>query len=144
MINMQANRIYQKRLLVVIITLFLLMLNSCSKKEVAISEEFSTPEKTYRLWLDTAEKGDIQSNNRCVTEASQRLVDSQMAQMEEFMKRMSANLAIFKTYTIMEQKSKEDKAVVILKSPKGDIIVVPLAKEAEGWKIDLISLFGGG
>lgn len=144
MINLQRKRIYQKRLLVVFITLFLLMFNSCSKKEVTISEEFSTPEKTYRLWLETAEKGDIQNNNRCVTEASKRLVDGQMGQMEEFMKRMSANLVIFKTYTIMEQKSKEDKAVVILKGPKGDIIAVPLAKEADGWKIDLISLFGGG
>lgn len=120
------------------------MLISCSEKEVKVLEEFSTPEKTYRFWLETAEKGDIQSNNRCVTKASQKVVDSQMRQMDEFMSRMSANLKIFKTYTISEQRSKGDKAVVVLKGPKGEIIVVPLSKEAEGWKVDLISLFGGG
>lgn len=121
-----------------------LILTSCTKKEVKVLEEFSTPEKTYRFWLETAEKGDIQSNNKCVTEASKRLVNSQMRQMDEFMSRLAANVAIFKTYTLTEQKNKGDKAVVILKSPKGDIIAVPLSKEAEGWKIDLISLFGGG
>lgn len=121
-----------------------LILTSCTKKEVKVLEEFSTPEKTYRFWLETAEKGDIQSNNKCVTEASKRLVNSQMRQMDEFMSRLAANVAIFKTYTLTEQKNKGDKAVVILKSPKGDIIAVPLNKEAEGWKIDLISLFGGG
>lgn len=121
----------------------LLILNSCSKKEVAMIEEFSTPEKTYRLWLETAERGDIQNNNRCITEASKRLVDSQLRQMDEFMRRMSANVTIFKSYSLSEQRSKEDKAVVILKGTKGDVIVVPLKKEAEGWKIDLISLFGG-
>ena len=142
MINLQRKRIYQKRFLVVLFLAFLLV--SCAKEDIAVKEEFSAPEKTYRLWLETAEKGDIQNNNRCVTEASKRLVDGQMGQMEEFMRRMSANLVIFKTYTIMEQKSKKDKAVVILKGPKGDITAVPLTKEAEGWKIDLISLFGGG
>jgi len=144
MTNMQRDRSCRNRFLVVFVLAFLFMCSSCSKKGIAVNEEFSTPEKTYRIWLETAEKGDIQSNNRCVTDASKRLVDGQMGQVEEFMRRMSANIAIFKTSTILEQKSKEDKAVVILKGPKGDIMVIPLMKEAEGWKIDLISLFGGG
>lgn len=122
----------------------LFMLNACTEREVRVLEEFSTPEKTYRFWLETAERKDIQNNSRCVTEASKRVVDSQMRQMDEFMRRMSDNLEVFKAYTISEQKIKDDKAVVILKGPKGDIMVVPLQKEAEGWKIDLISLFGGG
>lgn len=120
------------------------ILTSCTEKEVKVLEEFSTPEKTYRFWLETAEKGDIHGNSRCVTEASKRLVDSQMRRMDDFMGRLATNVAIFKTYTISEQRSKGDKAVVVLKGPKGEIIVVPLSKEAEGWKIDLISLFGGG
>lgn len=144
MIILKRDRVYQNRFLAVLVIAFLFVSGSCAKETIAVKEEFSTPEKTYRLWLETAEKGDIQSNSRCVTEASKRLVDSQMGQMEEFMKRMSANIIIFKTYTILEQKSKEDKAVVILKGPKGDIMAIPLMKEAEGWKINLISLFGGG
>lgn len=142
--NMHRDISCQNKVFVIFVLVFVFMFSSCSKKEIAVKEELSTPEKTYRLWLETAEKGDIQGNNRGVTEASKRLVDSQMGQMEEFMRRMSANIAIFKTYTILEQKSKEDKAVVILKGPKGDIMVVPLQREADGWKIDLISLFGGG
>ena len=126
------------------VLVILFILTSCTEKEVKVLEEFSTPEKTYRFWLETAEKGDIQSNNRCVTEASKRVVNSQMRQMDEFMSRLAANVAIFKAYTISEQKIKDDKAVVILKGPKGDVMVVPLSKEADGWKIDLISLFGGG
>lgn len=126
------------------VLVILFILTSCTEKEVKVLEEFSTPEKTYRFWLETAEKGDIQNNNRCVTEASKRLVNSQMRQMDEFMGRLAMNVAIFKTYTISEQRSKGDKAVVVLKGTKGEIIVVPLSKEAEGWKIDLISLFGGG
>lgn len=121
----------------------LLLLSSCSKEKVETREEFSTPEKTYRLWLGTAEKGDIDNNVRCVTEASKRLVDSQLRNMDEFMRRMSASVQMFKAYTIAEQRSKEDRAVVVLKGEKGDIIVVPLKREAEGWKIDLISLFSG-
>ena len=128
----------------IILMVFAAVLWSCSEKGKALKEEFSTPEKTYRFWLETAEKRDIRNNNRCITEASQRIVDSQMRQMDEFMSRMTANVMVFKTYTITEQRIKDDKAVIVLKEPKGDMIVVPLKKEDEGWKIDLISLFGGG
>lgn len=126
-----------------ILVFWVLVLNSCAEKEVRSLEEFSTPEKTYRLWLETAEKGDIPGNMRCITEASKRTMDPQLRQMDEFMSRMTANVKMFKTYTIAEQKSKEDRAVVVLKGQKGDIMVVPLRKEAEGWKIDLIALFSG-
>lgn len=121
----------------------LAVLNSCAREKITPREEFSTPEKTYRLWLETAEKGDIQNNIRCVTDDSKKVVDSQIRQMDEFMSRMSANIKIFKTYTIAERRAKEDKAIVVLKGPGGEVIVVPLKKEAEGWKVDLISLFSG-
>lgn len=125
------------------ISVILFTLTSCSKKEVTPRDEFSTPGKTYRLWIETAEKGDIENSMRCVTEASKRIMDAQIRRMDEFMKRSNENIKIFKTYTIVEQKSREDKAVVVLRGKRNDIIVVPLKKEAEGWKIDLISLFSG-
>lgn len=127
------------------LTLFsaLMILVSCTREKVEIREEFSTPEKTYRIWLDTAGKGDISTNIKCVTEASKRIVDSQMKEMDVFMARLGPSVKLFRSYTIMESKTKEDKAVVVLKGKKGDLLVVPMKKEAEGWKIDLISLFGG-
>lgn len=122
----------------------LIMLNSCGNKEIATAkDEFSSPERTYRLWLETAEKGDISNNTRCVTEASKRIIDSQMRNMDDFMSKLNENVKIFKTYTMIEQKIKEDKAMMILKGRKGDIMAIPLKKEAEGWKIDLMTLFGG-
>lgn len=119
-------------------------LNSCSREEVKAREEFSTPEKAYRFWLETAGKGDIESNMMSVTRASKTIMDSQLRNMDVFMGRLKENVRVFKTYTLLEQRSKEDRAVVVLKGTKGDMIVIPLKKEAEGWKIDLVSLFGGG
>lgn len=119
------------------------VLSSCAKKEVKELEKFSTPEKTYRLWLETAEKGDVQNNMKCVTEASKRIMEQQLTQMDAFIGRLNANVMVFKTYTITDQKMLEDKAVVMLKDKKGSLMIVPLMKESEGWKIDLVSLFGG-
>lgn len=124
--------------------LVVLTILSCAKKDSAVRKEFSTPEKTYRFWLETAEKGDISNNMLSITEASKKIMDAQVRQMDEFMRRMNENIKIFKTYTLSEQKIKEDRAVILLKGSKGDIIVVPLHKEADGWKIDLMALFGGG
>lgn len=128
---------------VLLFALCALFLNSCAKEEVKVAEEFSSPEKAYRFWMETAEKGDIPNNMRSITEASKRIMDSQLGDMDTFMRRLNENTKVFKTYTISEQKSKDDKAVVVLKGQKGDLMVVPLKKEADGWKIDLMSLFGG-
>lgn len=132
-----------KKMLAPFLVLFVLSLNSCTKKEVKELEEFSAPEKTYRLWVETAEKGDVPGNMRCITEASKRIMEPQLRQMDEFMRRMTDNVRVFKTYTVSEQKSKEDRGVVVLKGKKGDIMVIPLKRELEGWKIDLISLLSG-
>jgi len=121
----------------------LFFLVSCEGKKIAPREELSTPEKTYRLWLETADKGDIPGNMECITEASRRIMDSQLKHMDEFMRRMKGNVAVFKTYSVAEQRSKDEMAVVILKGKAGDIIFVPFKKEEEGWKVDFISLFAG-
>lgn len=122
---------------------FALVSSSCARKAVMELEEFSTPEKTYRLWIETADKGDIPNNIRCITDASKRTMDLQLRQMDVFMERMSANVKVFKTYSIAEQKMRGDRAVVVLKGKKGDITIVPFRKEDEGWKVDLVSLFTG-
>lgn len=131
-----------KRTLYLVLVLVIALV-ACSRKELEVREELSTPEKTYRLWLETAEQGDIPGNMGCITEASKRIVDRQVRQMDEFMKRLGENVRVFKTYTLVESRMKDEEAVVILKGEKGDIIVVPLAKEADGWKIDLVALFSG-
>lgn len=128
---------------ILIAALCVFLFNSCAKEEVKVAEEFSSPEKTYRFWMETAEKGDIPNNMRSITEASKRIMDSQLRDMDTFMRRLNENTKVFKTYTIMEQKSKDDKAVVVLKGQMGDLMVVPLKKEVDGWKVDLLSLFGG-
>lgn len=134
---------YSGKKRVVYIYVVLLMLISCSEKQVAVREEFSTPEKSYRFWLNTAENGDIPNNMKSITEASTRIMDSQLGNMDVFISRLNENVRVFKAYTLAEQRMKEDKAIVVLKGAKGEVLVVPLKKEAEGWKIDLISLFGG-
>lgn len=124
--------------------LIVLTIVSCAKKELAVRKEFSTPENAYRFWLETAEKGDISNNMLSVTEASKKIMDAQVRQLDEFMRRMNENVRIFKTYTLAEHKVKGDKAIIMLKGPKGETILVPLKKEAEGWKVDLVALFSGG
>lgn len=127
----------------VLFLLVALLTLACSEEKLSIREDFSSPEKTYRFWMETAERGDMDNNIRCMTEPSRRVMDSQLRQMDEFMKRLNENMKIFKRYTLTEQKIMDEKAIVVLKGPKGDVMIVPLKKEAEGWKIDLISLFGG-
>jgi len=123
--------------------LVVLAVFACSGENSSVSEEFSTPEKTYRFWLEVTEKGDIANSIRCVSEDSKKMVDEQLTHMSDFMDRTAANLEVFKTYSIYDQKIKEDRAVVLLKGEKGDTIVVPLKREDDGWKVDLLAMFGG-
>lgn len=120
---------------------FIILISSCADKRA--KEEFSTPIKTYRLWLDSAERGDIAASMDCITEASKKIMDSQLKQMDVFMSRMMSNVKIFKRYSVVEEETNRDRAVVVLQGPSGDRISVPFVKEPEGWKVDLMALFGG-
>lgn len=142
MTNLRKNR-YESRGWIAFICLLLAVLTACSKEQAVVKEEFSTPEKSYRFWLNTAEKGDIPNNMRSITDDSKRIMDAQLGNMDVFMARLNENVRVFKAYTLAEQRLKEDKAIVVLKGAKGEVLVVPLKKEAEGWKIDLMSLFSG-
>lgn len=126
-----------------ILMLMILVLSSCTKEAVEFKEELSTPAKTYKFWLEAGDKGDVEGSMKCLTEASKRIMDEQSRFMGEFMARLKDNLKVFKTYSIVEQKSKGDRGVVVLKGEKGDLMVIPFKKEADGWKVDLISLLGG-
>ena len=118
-------------------------LNACMDRQSPVSERFSTPEKTYRFWMEASEKEDIPKSMQCLTESSKRIMEAQLRQMDIFMARMRANVAIFGTYTLVDQKIKDDKAVVLLKGKNGDVIPVPMKKESDGWKIDMVALFSG-
>ncbi len=119
------------------------LLNACMDRQGPVSERFSTPEKTYRFWMEASEKEDIPKSIECLTEPSKRIMEAQLRHMDVFMARMRANVGVFGTYTLVDQKIKGDKAVVLLKGQKGDIIPVPMEKEIDGWKIDMVALFGG-
>lgn len=122
-----------------IVLLLLFALSACTKDDM----RFSTPEKTYRLWFETALRGDISGNMECISESSRRMMDTQMNQMDQFAARLNANMQTFKSYSVTDQKMKGDRAVVLLKDADGDIIAIPLMRENDAWKIDLVAFFGG-
>lgn len=119
-----------------------LLLSSCTG-EKKVDERFSTPKKTYALWLDTAVKGDIVANEECMTNASRRFMDQQAKFRDLFIQRMTQSAVVFMNYSISDEKIKEDKAIVVIREPKsGHAIAVPLQLEEGGWKVDLIAMFG--
>lgn len=120
-----------------------LCMGGCSK-ESGVDERFSSPQKTYRLWLKTTEEGDISGNLDCVTESSRALIDTQFRHMDSFIKGMTARAMVMKNYSVMEQRIDEEEAVMVLKGPKGDTFAIPFKKEADGWKVDLAAFLGGG
>ncbi len=117
---------------------------SCTGEERSREENFSSPDGTYRIWLERTEKGDIAGSARCLSEKSRKLLDSQLPQMDTFMERLADNVKVFGTYTLADYKIKGERAVVILRRSGEDVIVVPMVKEQGKWKVDLIALFGGG
>ena len=117
---------------------------SCTGGERSREENFSSPDGTYRIWLERTEKGDIEGSAKCLSEKSRKLLDSQLPQMDTFMERLADNVKVFGTYTLADYKIKGDRAVVILRRSGEDVIVVPMVRERDEWKVDLIALFGGG
>lgn len=113
----------------------------CERKITEADPRLSTPQKTYELWLETAEKGDVVASLECITEDSKKLVDLQAKGRDVFLGRLTAQAKFFHEYRITETKFKEERAVILLAGPKGDNIVIPFKKEAVGWKVDLIAMF---
>lgn len=126
------------RISVLLVILLSLVLGSCMKG----SFEFSTPESTYKLWLETAEKGDIAGNMECITEESKTLVDNQARYFDSFIAGMMARTKMIKSYRIVEQKIDGKEAALVLRGPRNDTFVVPFKKEADGWKVDLVTFMG--
>lgn len=133
----------KKVLVVVFITLLVSYVLGCSEKAVKEDPRLSTPEKTYEQWLDTGAKGDIVASLDYVTEESKRLVDMQAKVRDIFVKRLTAHSNRLKEYKIIDAKVKEERAIILLKGPEGDTQVIPLKKDSEGWKVDLIAMFSG-
>ena len=122
--------------------LLFFLLFSCEKK--AEDVRFSTPGKTYDIWLRTAIEGDYAANIECLTKASRKFTDSQAKQRMVFMERMVGSAKVYKNYDIVGENIKGDRAVVIIREPKsGDSIAIPFQYEEGGWKVDLIAMFSG-
>jgi len=128
---------------IVLIAVTFVLATSCGEKRQT-DERFSTPVKTYAIWLDTAVKGDYAANIECVTKASVKFMDSMAKHRTVFMERMMAAAKLYDTYDILDENIKGVKAVVVLSEPQsGQSIAVPFLYEDDGWKVDLITMFSG-
>lgn len=121
--------------------LLIVSLFACSDKEHGEDPRLSTPENAYNLWLESSIKGDIATSLHCLTEESVKLMDLQADRRATFMDRLELQAKFFKGLKISDTKYKGEKAVIFLKGPQGDTIVVPFKKDVEGWKVDLIAMF---
>lgn len=131
-----------KKVWILIVGMFIIMTAiGCAKKKVEQDPRFSTPQKTYDFWLETALKGDVVTSSLCITEESKKVMDLQAKNRDVFIERLTTQAKLFKEYTITDTKIKEDRAVILLNGPKGDALVVPFKREADGWKVDLIGMF---
>ena len=125
-----------------LILLLAVMASSCAKKD--IDERFSSPKKTYALWLTASIEGDVANSMECMTRASQKFMDIQTRMRDLFIERMVSSAKIFSNYSVSEERIKGNKAVVLIRELKsGHSIAVPLMYEDGGWKVDLISMFSG-
>lgn len=119
-----------------------LFLHGCAEKK--IDERFSTPKKTYEIWLDASIKGDIPAGMECITKASQKFMEIETKGRSIFMERMVQSAQVFKDYPVADEVIKGDKAVVVIREPRsGSAIAVPFQYEDGGWKVDLIAMFSG-
>lgn len=131
-----------KKVKLLIVWIFIVMTAiGCTKKKVEPDPRLSTPLKTYGLWLKAAMQGDIVTSTLCITEESKKVMDLQAKNRDEFIRRLTTQAKLFNEYKITDTKTKEDKAIVLLTGPKGDTLVVPFKKEADGWKVDLLAMF---
>lgn len=132
----------KKRYALIVLLLFLAV--ACDRKDVKVRDEFATPEKTYEVWIDAGVRGDLARSMECITTASRRMMDQQAKSSEEFVRRMVANAAVFKTFSIIDKKVSGSKGVLLTESPdKKAKIAVPFLLEPDGWKVDLVGMFGG-
>lgn len=126
------------------ICLFLAVTAGCSDKGRPAREELSSPRKTYLYWIKAGVEGDFIKSTDCISEASLRMMDQMAKQRDEFMRRMTANAAVFKAYSVIEERISGDKAVVLTESPdKKARVAVPFALEGKEWRVDLVKMFGG-
>lgn len=120
----------------------LISIIACKQKGVDIRDELSSPEKTYKLWIEAGMDGDLAKSMEYITDASKKMMDQQVKERSEFMGRMTANAAIFKTYSIADRKESGNKALLLTESPdKKGRIAVPFVREQDGWKVDLLKMF---
>lgn len=120
----------------------MLLVSSCSYEEEA-DNRFSTPRKSYDLWIDASAKGDIPATMECLTRNSENFMKQQMKNRDIFIKRMVGSAKIFNNYSSIKVDIKGDSATLILKSPKKqNLINVPFRLEDGEWKVDLIAMFG--
>lgn len=125
-----------------LIFLMFVAITSCKKKTE--DARFSTPGKTYAIWLKTAVEGDYAANIECVTKASIKFMDTQAKFRMVFMERMMQAAKGYSNYSITAENIKGDKAVIIITEPKsGNSIAIPFQYEDGGWKVDMIAMFSG-
>lgn len=126
------------------ICLFLALAAGCGDKGRPVREELSSPKKAYLYWIKAGAEGDFIKSTDCISEASLRMMDQMAKQRDQFMRSMTANAAVFKTYSILDERISGDKAVVLTESPdKKARVAVPFALEGKEWKVDLVKMFGG-
>lgn len=131
---------WRKNGVALLLLFVLLTLPACTDKDV--DERFSTPRKTYNLWLGASLNGDIPLNMSCLTKNSQKFMEQQSKNRDVFIARMTQSAAIFSNYSISEERTKGEKAIIVIKEPKsGNSIMVPLQNEDGEWKVDLIEMF---
>lgn len=124
--------------------MLLVTFTSCGRKESATRDEFSTPEKTYDLWMNAGVEGNLVKSMECISEASKRMMDQIVQGREEFMKKMVVNAAVFKNFSVIDKKITGNSAIFLTESPDKKVkIAVPFVLERDGWKVDLIKMFGG-
>lgn len=119
-------------------------LASCSSQNDHVRDEFKTPRSTYEYWIAVGVKGDLAGSVESLTVASKRMMDQLTKERDVFMQRMTSSAAVFRTYSIVEERVSGDKAIILIESKdKRARIAVPLLLEKGAWKIDLVKMFGG-
>lgn len=117
---------------------------SCGKKGAAVRDEFSSPEKTYIIWIEAGMKGDLAKSMECLTEASKVMMDQQARNRDEFMRRMVTSSASFANFSVIEKRTSDDKSIIVIEAPdKKGRVAIPFLKEGDGWKVNLVAMFGG-
>lgn len=143
-LKMKESHIQGLRGLFIVACLGLMAVIACKQKGENVPDGRSTPEKSYKSWIEAGVDGDLVKSMEYVTEASKKMMDQQVKERGEFMRRMTANVAVFKNYSIVDRKESGDKAMLLTESPdKKGRIAVPFVREQDGWKVDLIKMFMG-